>query len=70
MRAIALAVCLSVILAFPISAQSFGPEPDAATRRELLTLRERAWRSWFANDSMAFKQIGRASCRERVYVLV
>ena len=53
---IALAVFISVGPA-PIAAQQFGPEPDAATQRELLALRESAWRTWFANDRAGFERI-------------
>ncbi len=52
----ALAVFLSVS-ASPLPAQQFGPQPDAATRTELLALREAAWRTWFANDQAAFRRI-------------
>lgn len=40
-----------------VAAQSFGPEPDAKTRAELLSLREGAWRAYFANDAKAFRRI-------------
>lgn len=53
---IALAVIISVG-ATPLAAQQFGPEPDAATQRELLALREAAWRTWFANDRAGFERI-------------
>lgn len=53
---IALAVIISVGAA-PLAAQQFGPEPDAATQRELLALREAAWRTWFANDRAGFERI-------------
>jgi len=39
-----------------IGAQSYGPAPSPATQRVILALREKAWRAWFANDSVAFKQ--------------
>lgn len=41
----------------PLPAQEFGPQPDAATRAELLTLREAAWRAWFRNDQEGFQRI-------------
>src|SRR5688500_4070732 len=41
----------------PLAAQQFGPTPDTATRREILTLREAAWRTWFANDRAGFERI-------------
>jgi len=34
-----------------------GPTPDAATQAEILALRERAWRTWFANDQAGFREI-------------
>ncbi len=40
-----------------LSAQEYGPQPDAATRTELLALREAAWRTWFANDKAGFERI-------------
>jgi Domain of unknown function (DUF4440) len=51
---------LSVVLAAwaaPLSAQQYGPQPDAGTQREILALRETAWRSWFSNDRAAFEQV-------------
>jgi Domain of unknown function (DUF4440) len=53
---IALAVGLSAAVS-SLPAQEFGPQPDAATRAELLVLREAAWRTWFSNDSAAFQRI-------------
>ena len=38
-------------------AQGFGPEPDRATRSEILKLREAAWRAFFAGDREAFEQV-------------
>ena len=58
MRAHVLA--LTVVLAAaapPLSAQQFGPEPDSTTQREILQLREAAWRTWFANDRPGFERI-------------
>ncbi|MEO7996654.1 MAG: nuclear transport factor 2 family protein [Gemmatimonadaceae bacterium] len=40
-----------------VSAQGFGPKPDAKTRAELLSARELAWRAWFTNDRAAFTRI-------------
>lgn len=40
-----------------ISAQSFGPKPDAKTRAELLSIRELAWRAWFSNDRAEFTKL-------------
>jgi hypothetical protein len=54
--AFALAVVLS-LRAIPVSAQHFGPQPDAATQREILLLREAAWRTWFANDRAGFERV-------------
>lgn len=45
------------LVAAPLAAQNFGPEPDPALRTELLTLRERAWRTWFTNDQAGFQKI-------------
>ena len=41
----------------PLIAQRFGPEPGGATKREVLRLREAAWRTFFANDQDGFKRI-------------
>lgn len=38
-----------------LAAQDYGPAPDAATRTEILALREKAWRTYFANDQAGFK---------------
>ena len=51
---------LSLVLAVwaaPLAAQQYGPEPDASTQRDILALRETAWRSWFANDRAAFQRV-------------
>ncbi|HEX6643497.1 MAG TPA: nuclear transport factor 2 family protein [Gemmatimonadales bacterium] len=52
-------VCLAVVFAgsTPLHAQAFGPAPDAATEREILALREQAWRTWFANDRAGFERV-------------
>jgi hypothetical protein len=58
MRTLGIALAVVVFLrASPVSAQQFGPQPDAATRGELLALREAAWRTWFANDSAGFTRV-------------
>ena len=44
-------------IATAASAQQFGPSPDPATEREILALREGAWRAWFTNDRAAFQRI-------------
>ncbi len=36
---------------------AYGPAPSAATQQEILALREKAWRSWFSNDTTGFKQV-------------
>ena len=41
----------------PALAQGSGPAPDAATQAEILALRERAWRTWFANDQAGFREV-------------
>jgi hypothetical protein len=46
-----------LISAAPLSSQEFGPAPDAATQREILTIREQAWRTWFANDRAGFERV-------------
>src|SRR5512134_327207 len=53
---IALALSLSAS-AVPLAAQEYGPQPDAATRAEILRIREAAWRTWFANDQAGFQRI-------------
>ena len=58
MRALGAALAVVVAVgAAPVSAQQYGPEPDLATRQELLALRESAWRTWFANDREGFERI-------------
>jgi hypothetical protein len=52
---IALALLLSSLT--PLAAQAYGPQPDAATREQILTLREAAWRTWFANDQAGFQRV-------------
>ncbi len=57
MRLFALVCILLPALTGPASAEQFGPEPDAATRSEILALRERAWRTWFSNDQAGFQRV-------------
>jgi ketosteroid isomerase-like protein len=53
---IALAVILSVG-ASTAPAQQFGPPPNPALQRELLELRDAAWRAWFGNDRAGFERV-------------
>lgn len=46
-----------VASAAPLAAQEYGPQPDAATRAEILRIREAAWRTWFANDQAGFQRV-------------
>lgn len=57
MRMVTGVLSLIVAAASPAFAQQYGPQPDAATKREILAIREQAWRNWFANDTIAFKRI-------------
>lgn len=58
MRALGVALVVVITVgASPVSAQHFGPQPDAATQRELLVLRDAAWRAWFGNDRAGFERI-------------
>jgi Domain of unknown function (DUF4440) len=41
----------------PLQAEEYGPQPDAATRAEVLKLREAAWRTWFNNDQTGFQRV-------------
>ncbi|MBK8058413.1 MAG: nuclear transport factor 2 family protein [Gemmatimonadetes bacterium] len=52
-------VVVSLLLAAmsPLSAQSFGPTPAAAAQREILEVREAAWRAFFTNDTTLFKRV-------------
>jgi Domain of unknown function (DUF4440) len=45
------------MLASPLAGQEFGPQPDPDTEREILAIRETAWRSWFSNDRAAFQGV-------------
>jgi Domain of unknown function (DUF4440) len=40
-----------------LHAEEYGPQPDAATRAEILELREAAWRTWFSNDQPGFQEV-------------
>jgi hypothetical protein len=58
MRTFRILLTLSLLAPFaPLHAEEFGPEPDAATRAEILELREAAWRTWFANDTAGFERV-------------
>lgn len=58
MRSFGLALTLlSSASASILSGQDVGPQPDPATRTELLGLREAVWRAWFSNDKAAFLRI-------------
>ena len=57
MRATGFLLSVLALSAAPLRAQQFGPAPDAATQRELLALREAAWRTWFSNDQEGFRRI-------------
>lgn len=57
MRNIVLGFTLLAAAVSPVAAQVYGPEPDAATKREVLAAREAAWRASFTNDTVAFKRV-------------
>lgn len=57
MRSLRLVVAAAVVASAPIAAQDFGPQPDSATRAEVLTLREKAWRTYFSNDQAGFRAV-------------
>jgi len=57
MRTSPIALALLLAAASPLAAQDYGPQPDAATREQILTLREAAWRTWFANDQAGFMRV-------------
>jgi hypothetical protein len=57
MRTIGFLLTALALSAAPLGAQQFGPAPDAATQRELLALREAAWRTWFSNDQEGFRRV-------------
>lgn len=50
-------IVMLVTVAPRMSAQEFGPQPDTTTQREILALREAAWRTWFANDRAGFERV-------------
>lgn len=50
-------IALLLLPARALSAQDHGPQPDSATRAEILSLRETAWRTWFANDQAGFQRV-------------
>ena len=60
MRTVLLVATL-VLTALPAQSAAaqaaYGPAPSAATQQEILALREKAWRSWFSNDTTGFKQV-------------
>ncbi|MCC6929311.1 MAG: nuclear transport factor 2 family protein [Gemmatimonadaceae bacterium] len=52
------ALALSAVPMARAAAQAaYGPSPAAATQQEILRLRERAWRTWFSNDTAGFKAV-------------
>lgn len=58
MRTVGIGVALLLaVAASPLPAQQYGPQPDSATRGEILALREAAWRTWFNNDQAGFQRI-------------
>ncbi len=57
MRTLGFLALLCAVATPSLPAQEYGPRPDAATRAELLTLREAAWRTWFSNDRAAFTRV-------------
>lgn len=57
MRTVGIVALLCSVATSSLPAQEYGPQPDTATRTELLTLREAAWRTWFSNDRAAFTRI-------------
>lgn len=57
MRTATLALSVALAVSAPLAAQDYGPAPDGATQREILVLREAAWRTWFANDTIGFKKV-------------
>ncbi|MCU0646752.1 MAG: nuclear transport factor 2 family protein [Gemmatimonadaceae bacterium] len=53
----ALLASLLLAAAVPVAAQTSGPAPTPAVQQEILALRERAWRTFFANDQAGFKEV-------------
>ena len=56
-RSVALLLVAALACSSPVMAQRFGPEPSVATKREILRLREAAWRTFYANDQDGFKRV-------------
>ncbi|HWM28279.1 MAG TPA: DUF4440 domain-containing protein [Woeseiaceae bacterium] len=58
MRSFWIVLIMSLLTPFaPLQAEEYGPEPDAATRAEVLKLRDAAWRTWFNNDQPGFQRV-------------
>jgi Domain of unknown function (DUF4440) len=57
MRTLVFATLAIVLAATPLSAQQFGPQPDSATKVEVLAVREAAWRTFFSNDRAGFQRV-------------
>jgi hypothetical protein len=58
MRGFGILLAMFLLSSFtPVHAEEYGPEPDPATRAEILALREAAWRTWFANDHAGFQRV-------------
>jgi hypothetical protein len=58
MRTLRILLTISLLAPFaPLHAEEYGPQPDAATREEILELREAAWRTWFGNDQPGFQKV-------------
>jgi ketosteroid isomerase-like protein len=57
MRTSLLSIALLTILSGPVLAQNYGPQPNSATRTEILALRDSAWRTWFSNDVQGFSKV-------------
>jgi hypothetical protein len=47
----------ALAIAAPLAAQDYGPQPDNATKTEILRVREAAWRTWFSNDREGFQRV-------------
>ena len=57
LRSLALVAAGLLAAAAPtLRGQEYGPAPSAAVRAEILALREKAWRTWFSNDTTGFKE--------------
>jgi hypothetical protein len=57
MRAFPIILTILLLAFTPLRAEEYGPQPDAATRAEILKLREAAWRTWFNNDQAGFQRV-------------